>query len=120
MCSAISPNDRRIADLVRALDRDDAPVAATWRAVGDGAERLGLRRPSYGHVRRLALADRRRRELRRAARAVVADAAATFAAGRVPNLAGVALDLRDLRLREDLVFQEHKAFSAARAEESRR
>lgn len=112
MRSAISPNDRRIADLVRALDREDAPLAATWRAVGDGAERLGLRRPSYAHVRRLALAERRRRELRRAARAVLGDAAAVFASGRVPSLTGVALELRELKLAEELVFQEHKAFSA--------
>ena len=48
---ALSLNDPRIHALVVALDRDDVPVAATWRAVGEAAWELGLRRPGYHTVR---------------------------------------------------------------------
>ena len=117
MRSAISPNDGRVAALVLALDRDEVPFAATWREVGAAAERLGLPRPSYGHVRRLALVLRRRRALRDAAWAAVRDAGTALAGGRVPDAPALLLDLRELKLAEELVFQEHKAFSspAARA-----
>jgi hypothetical protein len=113
--SAISPNDGRVAALVLALDGDDVPVAATWREVGAAAERLGLRRPSYGHVRRLVLVLRRRRALGDAAWAAVRDAGTALAGGRVPDAPALLLELRELKLAEELVFQEHKAFSAPAA-----
>lgn len=75
----------RIADLAVALDREDEPMAATWRVVGDSAAKLGLPRPSYPYVRRLVLAERRRRLLRRERNAALKQAASTFAAGRVPG-----------------------------------
>ena len=56
-------------------------MAQTWRAVGAAAERLGLRRPSYQHVRRLVRIERRRRQLEARGRAVLGRAAATLAAG---------------------------------------
>jgi hypothetical protein len=57
---AVAAYDRRLRGLVIALDRDGAPVAATWRAVGAAADRLGLRRPSYYTVRRLVILERLR------------------------------------------------------------
>ncbi|HWN21500.1 MAG TPA: hypothetical protein VNP93_05970 [Gaiellaceae bacterium] len=118
MRSAISPNDGRVAYLVRLLDRDGVPVAATWREVAVGSERLGLSRPSYGHVRRLVRIERRRRELRRHAAAVLGEAGATLFAGLVPSVPALADKLDELRLEEELVLQEHKAFGAAQLRRS--
>src|SRR5688500_5635873 len=56
-----SRGDVRIQVLVATLDDAEAPVAATWRAVGEAAEELGLTRPSYYLVRTLARAERLRR-----------------------------------------------------------
>ena len=107
---ALSPNDPRIAVLVVELDRDEVPMAQTWRDVAGAAERLGLRRPSYQHVRRLVRIERRRRQLEARGRAVLGRAATTLAAGRVPSAVLVLEQLRDLRGAEELVLQEHKAF----------
>jgi hypothetical protein len=111
MRCAISRNDRRIVDLVRLLDRDDVPFAATWREVAAAAERLHARRPSYAHVRRVARLERRLRELQRESTAVLTDAAAGFAAGRVPSFVGVLVRLRELELERELVLQKHKPFN---------
>jgi len=108
--SAISPNDPRIAVLVADLDEVDAAAAETWRQVASAAERLGMRRPSYGHVRRLVRIERRRRQLEAAGREVLGRAATTLAAGRVPSAVLVLERLRELQSREELVLQEHKAF----------
>ena len=113
MRSAISPNDGRVADLVRLLDEDGTPFAATWREVAAGSERLGLSRPSYGHVRRLVHIERRRRELRRQAAAALGEAGTKLFAGLVPHVPELADKLDELRLEEELVLQEHKAFAAA-------
>ena len=107
---AISPNDPRIAVLVVELDDEAVPMAQTWRAVAGAAERLGMRRPSYQHVRRLVRIERRRRQLEARGRAVLGRAATTLAAGRVPSAVLVLEQLRDLRGAEELVLQEHKAF----------
>jgi hypothetical protein len=107
---ALSPNDPRIAVLVVELDRDDVSMAQTWRDVGGAAERLGMRRPSYQHVRRLVRIERRRRQLEARGRAVLGRAATTLAAGRVPSAVMVIERLRELRGAEELVLQEHKAF----------
>ena len=85
MRSAISPNDPRVAVLVSALDTEEVSMAETWRQVAAAAERMGMRRPSYGHVRRLVLIDRRRKELQRQGRAVWGELAKTLVAGRVPS-----------------------------------
>jgi hypothetical protein len=108
--SAISPNDPRIAVLVVELDDEDEPFAETWRRVGRAAEQLGLKRPSYQHVRRLVRIERRRRRLQAAGRQVLGRAASTAMAGRVPSAVLVLERLRELRAHEELVLQEHKAF----------
>lgn len=110
MRSAISPNDPRVAVLVAALDADDVPVAETWRQVAAAAERVGMRRPSYGHVRRLVRIHRRARELQRQGREVWGELAATFAAGRIPSAGWTLERLRAAKGEEELVLQEHKAF----------
>jgi hypothetical protein len=107
---AISPNDPRLAVLVGALDRGDVSAAETWRRVGEAAERLGLRRPSYQHVRRLVRVERRAREVRRESREVVADSLVAVAAGRVPSAVWTLERLRGLQCEGELVLQEHKAF----------
>jgi hypothetical protein len=107
---ALSPNDARVAVLVVELDSDEVPMAETWRQVGRASERLGLTRPSYGHVRRLVRIERRRRQLEARGRAVIGRAASTLAAGRVPSAILVLERLRELRRAEQLVSQEHKAF----------
>ncbi len=75
---ALSQNDRRVRELVAALYRDEAPVAATWRAVGEAAQNVGLRRPSYELVRRLAQAERLRRTRLAALRRARLEATGTF------------------------------------------
>ena len=74
-------------------------------------------RPSYQHVRRIVRVERRRQELRREARKVLAGAVSTSAAGLVPSVVLVLERLRELQLAEELVLQEHKAFVAARVRE---
>jgi predicted nucleic acid-binding protein len=108
--SAISPNDPRVAVLVAALDREDEPAAETWRRVGEAAERLGLRRPSYQHVRRLVKVERAARKVRGEEREVVKDALWAAAAGRVPSAVWTLKRLRALQRERELVLQEHKAF----------
>lgn len=107
---AIPRNDPRVAVLVTALDRDDVSMAETWRRVGDAGERLGLRRPSYGHVRRLVRVERRRRDVRAGVRDELEGVLTSFAAGRVPSAVWTLQRLRELELASELVLQEHKAF----------
>ena len=113
MRCAISPNDRFIADLVRALDRDEQPAAETWRLVAAAAERLELSRPSYGHVRRLVRIERALRRLRGEAQAVLTDAGVALLAGRVPPVLRVIDEVTEILEREELVLQEHKPPGAA-------
>jgi hypothetical protein len=75
----------RLRELVAALDEDDAPMATTWRMVGETAAKVGLPRPSYPHIRRLVQAERRRRAAHRELRDVLREAASTAASGRVPS-----------------------------------
>lgn len=107
---AIPPNDPRVAILVAAAEVDDVPAAEVWRRVAEGAERVGMRRPSYGHVLRLVRIERRRRQLEREGKAVLGRAASTAAAGRVPSAVFVVERLRELEAHRELVLQEHKAF----------
>ena len=65
-------------------------------------------------MRRIVRVERRRQELRREARKVLAGAVSTSAAGLVPSVVLVLERLRELQLAEELVLQEHKAFVAAR------
>jgi hypothetical protein len=105
---AIAPKDRRIADLVRAFDRDDQPAAETWRLVAAATERLGQARPSYGHVRRHVCLVRELERIRSGRREILASAGWRLAAGGVPSVPHLIKNLTELRDREELVFQEHK------------
>ncbi len=106
---ALSAAERRVGDLVRELDRDGAPAAETWRRVGEAMQAIGRPRPSYGHVRRLVLLQRERREIRRQQKAILKRMAELNAAGRVPP-PNLVIRLVELNDEEELVFQEHKAF----------
>jgi hypothetical protein len=75
----------RLRELVAALDEDDVPVAATWRLVSATAAHAGHPRPSYPHVRRLVLDERRRRRARTQLRDVLKESAGDIAAGRTPG-----------------------------------
>jgi hypothetical protein len=109
---AISPNDLRLVQLVAHFDRADVPAAETWRRVSLAAERVGMKRPSYGHVRRLVRIERRLQELRAQQRDVWKDAVTRSAAGLVPSVVWTLSRVRELQLAEELVVQEHKPFDA--------
>ena len=51
---------RLVAELAR-LEKSGMPIAEPCRRIGDAAERMGLRRPSYERVRTLVHEFRRRR-----------------------------------------------------------
>ena len=106
----------RLRELVAALDEDDAPVAATWRLVSETAANLELPRPSYPHIRRLVLDERRRRRARAEIRDVVKEAASSIAAGRVPGFdytLGRLLDAQAaLAAEEDCVSETQGAFGS--------
>jgi len=106
----------RLRELVAALDEDDTPVAATWRLVSETAGNLGLPRPSYPHIRRLVLAERRRRRARAEIRDVVKEAASTIAGGRVPGFDYTLGRLPDaqaaLAAEEDCVSETQGAFGS--------
>ena len=71
--------DPRIVVALRMLDDRSQPVAEVCRRVGAAAERLGLHRPSYVHLRRLLVAMRDEedaaRERREAMRELLAETA---------------------------------------------
>ena len=106
----------RLRELVAALHEDDAPAAATWRLVSETAANLGLPRPSYPHIRRLVLAERRRRRARAEIRDVVKEAASSIAAGRVPGFdytLGRLLDAQAaLAAEEDCVSETQGTFES--------
>ena len=106
----------RLRELVAALDEDDAPVAATWRLVSETAANLGLPRPSYPHIRRLVLDERRRRRARAEIRDLFKEAASSIAAGRVPGFdytLGRLLDAQAaLAAEEDCVSETQGAFGS--------
>jgi hypothetical protein len=104
----VAASDPRVHALVVALDRDGNSIAETWRAVGDAAWELGLRRPSYFTIRALARAERTRRRARTAARRAALDVLTAATSSRVVDLP-VALDaLERARARERLVLEQHK------------
>jgi hypothetical protein len=72
--------DVRIVSALRALDDPKEPMAEICRRVGEVADRLGLTRPSYVHVRRLLLAERERRAI---VRVVVDHVVRLLVAGRL-------------------------------------
>ena len=102
-------NRPRLRELVAAFDEDDVPAAATWRLVSETAVSIGLPRPSYPHVRRLVIAERRRRRARAELRDVLKEAASTIAAGRAPGFdytVGRLLDLQAALADEEACVSE--------------
>ena len=94
--------------LVVALDRADQPLAATWRAVGETAWKLGLTRPGYHVVRELALAVRARREARSQRRRAVLEVLASVPSPYVADLRRALNRLLEVERRERLVLEQHK------------
>jgi hypothetical protein len=83
-----------LLEAVHRLDDRAVPVAETCRRVGAAAERLGVPRPSYVHLRRIILEHRRQQdELRAIARDVYRDAARGF----VVDAYEIAERVRDAR-----------------------
>lgn len=105
---SVSPNDRRIRDLVIALDRDDAPMAETWRRVGNAAERLGFQRPGYHLIRELARHSRALRRARAARAHAELSAVGAFFSPRVTDVRIAAERAREARRDEELVLNQHK------------
>jgi hypothetical protein len=105
---SLSPNDRRVRDLVVALDREEVSMAETWRAVGEAAWKLGLRRPGYHLVRNLARAERARREARRRTRRAAADVAISVGSPYVVRIPQALERLELARAKERLVLKQHK------------
>jgi hypothetical protein len=103
----------RLRELVAGLDEDDAPMAATWRRVSETAANAGLPRPSYPHIRRLVIDERRRRRARAQLRDVLKEAASTIAAGRVPSFdytLGRLLDAQAAIAAEEACVSETQGF----------
>lgn len=105
---AISRHGQILRDLVVALDEDDVSMAETWRAVGDAAWKLGLRRPGYHVVRDLVRADRARRRARRATRDAVLGVFESLPSPLVLDQRRAIEQLVEARRRERLVLEQHK------------
>lgn len=100
--------DPRLHALVVAHDRDEHPVAETWRRVGETAQELGLPRPSYHTVRELARLERLRRRARTETRKAALRVLEGALSQRVVDLP-IALDAYTLaRARERHVTDRHK------------
>ena len=107
----------RLRELVAAFDEDEVPAAATWRLVSETAAKLGLPRPSYPHVRRLVIAERRRRRARNELHDVLKEAASTIAGGRVPGFdytLGRLLDAQAALAAEEDCVSETQGVSGSR------
>ncbi|HEX4931005.1 MAG TPA: hypothetical protein VFV62_09865 [Gaiellaceae bacterium] len=105
---SVPRDDPRLHALVVGLDRDGAPVAETWRQVGEAASDLGLPRPSYHTIRELVRAERVRKRARTATRRAALDVLTAAGSSRVVDLP-IALDaLAHARAKERLVSDRHK------------
>lgn len=105
---SLSPNDRRIRDLVVALDRAETPFAETWRSVSEAAVNLGLRRPGYHLVRLLAREDRQRRDARAKRRKAELQTLLAFGSPRAVDLSIAIHRLREAQRAEEFVLNQHK------------
>jgi hypothetical protein len=105
---SLSPNDRRIRDLVVALDRAETPFAETWRSVGEAAVKLGLRRPGYHLVRLLVREDRQRRDARAKRRKAELQTLLAFGSPRAVDLSIAIHLLREAQRAEEFVLNQHK------------
>ena len=95
--------DPKILEAVRALDDLSEPMAETARRVGTAAQRMGLIRPTYPHLRRLIRAERAlraaERAQREAMRELVADVVDDFVRGKIVHAYEVADRVADIRSR---------------------
>jgi hypothetical protein len=105
---AISRHRQLLHDLVVAFDEDDVPIAQTWRAVGDAAWKLGLRRPGYHVVRELAHADRKHRAARRATRQAYREVFESLPSPLVLDQRRAIARLVEASRRERFVLEQHK------------
>ena len=105
---AISRHGQTLRDLVVAFDEDDVSMAETWRAVGDAAWKLGLRRPGYHAVRELVRAERARRDARKATRDAVLGLFEAMPSALVLDQRRAIERLAEARRREKLVLEQHK------------
>ena len=110
----IRPGDPRMRDLVEALDRETQPYAETWRQVGEAAWRLGLPRPGYHVVRRLAERSRRVRAARAASRKAAIDIVGALASPSIVRTSEAVERFADAKRRERFVLDQHKGTSPAR------
>ena len=86
--------DERLLRAIRRLDDESLPIAEVCRRVGERAERLGVPRPSYVHVRRIVRDERERRaELREIRNEVLG----RLATGRVPDPVRTLSDVADVQ-----------------------
>jgi hypothetical protein len=105
---SVPRSDPRLHALVVALDRDAAPVAETWRLVGDAASELGLPRPSYHTIRELVRTERLHRRARTTTRRAALEVMIAASSSRVVDLP-IALDaLAQARAKGRLVSDRHK------------
>jgi hypothetical protein len=105
---AVSRHRQLLHDLVVAFDEDDVPIAETWRAVGDAAWKLGLRRPGYHVVRELVRIERTRRHARRATREAWLGLFEAMPSPLVLDQRRAIERLVEARHRERLVLEQHK------------
>jgi hypothetical protein len=114
---AISRHRQLLHDLVVALDEDGVPMAETWRAVGDAAWKLGLRRPGYHVVRELVRAERARRHARAATREALLGVFESLPSALLLDQRRAIERLAEARRRERLVLEQHKPPSSGRGSE---
>ncbi len=105
---AISRHGQTLRDLVGAFDEDGVPIAETWRAVGEAAWKLGLRRPGYHVVRELVRAERARHDARKASRDAVLGLFESMPSSLVLDQRRAIERLAEARRRERLVLDQHK------------
>ena len=105
---AISRHGQLLRDLVVAFDEDGASMADTWRAVGEAAWKLGLRRPGYHVVRGLVRAERARRRARKATRDAVLGVFESLPSALVLDQRRAIERLAEARRQERLVLEQHK------------
>lgn len=97
-----------LRELVVALDEDGVAMAETWRAVGEAAWKLGLRRPGYHVVRELVRAERQRRGARKATRGAVLGLFESLPSQLLLDQRRAIERLTEARRRERLVLEQHK------------
>ena len=105
---SVPRGDPRLYALVVGLDRDGAPMAETWRLVGEADSELGLPRPSYHTIRELVRGERVRKRARTTTRRAALEVLIAAGSSRVVDLP-IALDaLAHARAKERLVSDRHK------------